>query len=119
MLLGFRKPARVSVESITAALVPDSARAYRCAARHFLIYLGEKYPSICSLNELRHDPHILGWFAHLRSRTPPLAPAVYTCRLLFLRAVLQEPAWTAQIPDPAHLIRREGIHAFRNVRPGH
>lgn len=98
-----------TVESITAALVPDSARAYRGAVRHFLIYLGENYPSVCSLNELRRDPHILGWFAHLRSRTPPLAPAVYSCRLLFLRAILEELAWTAQIPDLAHLIRREDI----------
>jgi site-specific recombinase XerD len=98
-----------TVESITAALVPDSARAYRGAARQFLIYLGENYPSVCSLNELRRDPHILGWFAHLRSRTPPLASAVYSCRLLFLRAILEELAWTAQIPDLTHLIRREDI----------
>lgn len=98
-----------TVESITAALVPDSARAYRCAARHFLIYLSENYPSVCSLNELRRDPHILGWYAHLRSQTPPLATAVYVCRLLFLRAILEELAWTAKIADLAHLIRREDI----------
>ena len=98
-----------TVESITAALVPDSARAYRCAARHFLIYLGENYPSLCLVNELRRDPHILGWYAQLRSQTPPLATAVYVCRLLFLRAILEELAWAAQIPDLAHLIRREDI----------
>lgn len=98
-----------TVESVTAALVPDSARAYRCAARHFLTYLSESYPSVCSLNELRRDPHILGWYAHLRSRTPPLATAVYVCRLLFLRAILEELAWTAQLPDLVRLIRREDI----------
>ena len=98
-----------TVESITAALVPDSVRAYGGAARQFLIYLGEAYPSVCSLNELRRDPHILGWFAHLRSRKPPLASAVYSCRLLFLRAILEELAWSAQIPELAHLIRREDI----------
>ncbi len=98
-----------TVESITAALVPDSARAYRCAARHFLTYLSENYPSVCSLNELRRDPHILGWYAHLRSQTPPLATAVYVCRLLFLRAILEELAWTAQIPHLVRLIRREDI----------
>lgn len=98
-----------TVESVTAALVPDSARAYRCAARHFLTYLSEKYPSVSSLNELRRDTHILGWYAHLRSQTPPLATAVYVCRLLFLRAILEELAWTAQIPDLARLIRREDI----------
>jgi len=98
-----------AIESLTAALAPDSARQYRGAARHFLIYLGEDYPAVCLLNQLRRDPHILGWFAHLRSHTPPLAQAVYVCRLLFLRSILQELAWTAQLPDLAHLIRREDI----------
>ena len=98
-----------AIESLTAALAPDSARQYRGAARHFLIYLGEDHPAVRSLNQLRRDPHILGWFAHLRSHTPPLASAVYVCRLLFLRSILQEFAWTAQLPDLAHLIRREDI----------
>jgi integrase len=98
-----------AIESLTAALTPDSSRQYRGAARHFLIYLGEDYPAVCLLNHLRRDPHILGWFANLRSHTPPLAQAVYVCRLLFLRSILQELAWTAQLPDLAHLIRREDI----------
>jgi integrase len=98
-----------AIESLTAALTQESARQYRGAARHFLIYLGEDHPSVDSLNQLRRDPHILGWFANLRSHTPPLAPAVYVCRLLFLRSILQELAWTAQLPDLAHLIRREDI----------
>jgi hypothetical protein len=61
------------------------------------------------LNQLRRDPHILGWFAHLRSHTPPLAQAVYVCRLLFLRSVLEELARTVQLPDLACLIRREDL----------
>jgi integrase len=98
-----------AIESLTAALTPDSSRQYHGATRHFLLYLGEDYPAVCSLNQLRRDPHILGWFANLRSHTPPLAQAVYVCRLLFLRSILEEIAWTAQLPDLAHLIRREDI----------
>ena len=49
-----------TIESLTAALAPDSARQYRGAARHFLIYLGEDHPAVCSLDQLRRDPHILG-----------------------------------------------------------
>ena len=98
-----------ATESITAALSPDSARQYRGAARHFLIYLGEDHPAVCLLNQLHRDPHILGWFAHLRSHTPPLAQAVYVCRLLFLRSILEELARTAQLPDLAFLIRREDL----------
>ena len=98
-----------AVESLTAAHGPDSARQYRGTARNFLIYLGDTYPAVCSLNQLRRDPHILGWFAHLRSHSPPLAQAVYVCRLLFLRSVLGELARTAQLPDLEYLIRREDL----------
>jgi integrase len=93
---------RRAVESLTAAQVHDSARQYRGTARDFLIYLGDDHPAVCSLNQLRRDPHILGWFTHLRS----LAPAVYISRLMHLRCILEELAWTAQLPDLAHLIRR-------------
>jgi len=92
-----------AVESITAAQVWDSARQYRGTARHFLIYLGEDYPDVTSLSQLRRDPHILGWFTHLRS----LAPAVYISRLMHLRCILEELAWTAQLPELGRLIRRE------------
>ena len=74
-------PFRRAVESLTAAQVLDSARQYRGAARDFLIYLGDDHPAVGSLNQLRRDPHILGWFTHLRS----LAPAVYSSRLMLAR----------------------------------
>jgi hypothetical protein len=96
-----------AIDSLTAALSPASARQYRAVARCFLIYLGEQHPAIASLNQLRRDPHILGWFVDLRSQN--LAAAVYIARLLLMRCILQELAWSAQIPDLAHLIRREDI----------
>jgi integrase len=92
-----------AVESLTAAQVWDSARQYHGTARDFLIYLGDDHPAVRLFDQLRRDPHILGWFAHLR----PLAPAVYISRLMHLRRILQELAWTAQLPELAHLIRRE------------
>ncbi|MGA3237640.1 MAG: tyrosine-type recombinase/integrase [Bryobacteraceae bacterium] len=96
-----------AIDSLTAALSPASARQYRAVARCFLIYLGEDYPAIRSLDQLRRDPHILGWFVDLRSQN--LAPAVYIARLLLMRCMLEELAWSAQIPDLVHLIRREEI----------
>ena len=93
-----------AIESLTAALAPDSARQYRGAARHFLIFLGEDYPAVCSLNQLLRDPHILGWFANLRSHTPPLAQAVYVCRLLFLRSILDD------LQREFHLARSQPRH---------
>jgi integrase len=55
---------------------------------------------------LRRDPHILGWFTHLRSQTPPWRRPS-TSRLTLSACILEELAWTAQLPELAHLIRRE------------
>ena len=98
-----------AIESFTTAQSPDSIRHYRGVARNFLIYLGDDHPSVCSLDQLHRDPHILGWFAHLRSHTPPLAQAVYVYHLVLLRSILEELARTAQLPDLARLIRREDL----------
>jgi integrase len=62
-----------------------------------------------SLEQLRRDPHLLGWMSHLRSKTPPLATSTYILRLIILRPVLDELAWTQQLPQLAHMIRREDI----------
>ena len=98
-----------AIESLTTAQSPDSTRHYRGVARNFLIYLGDDHPSVCSLNQLHRDPHILGWFAHLRSHTPPLAQAVYVYHLVLLRSILEELARTTQLPGLGHLIRREDL----------
>ena len=103
-----------AIDSLTPGLAPASVRQYRAVARSFLIYLGEQHPAIDALNQLRRDPHILGWFVDLRSNhlVPAvyiLVPAVYIARLLLMRCILQELAWDAQLPDLAHLIRREDI----------
>jgi hypothetical protein len=93
-----------AVESLTAGLVYDSARQYRGTVRNFLIYLGDHHPAVCCLDQLRRDPHILGWFHHLHSRTPPLATAVYISRLMHLRCILEELA-------------SRTLRALRNVFP--
>ncbi len=54
-------------------------------------------------------PHILGWMAHLRAKTPPLATASYINLLIALRSVLYELARTHQKPELAHMLRREDL----------
>lgn len=98
-----------AVDSLGAALAPDSVRQYRGTARNFLTYLGTDHPEISALRQLRRDPHILGWMAKLRSQNPPLAPVTYIIRLIFLRGILQELAWSAQLPELAQLLRRQDV----------
>jgi integrase len=98
-----------AVDSLTAALTSESGRQYRGTARHFLTFLRAHYPEVGSLDQLRRDPHILGWLTHLRSQTPPLAVVSYINRLMFLRCILEELAGIAQLPGLAHLLHRQDV----------
>ena len=109
-----------AIDSICAALGPESRRHYRgIVLRNFLRYLGTAHPEVTSLEQLRREPHLLGWMSYLRSQTPPLATSSFIIRLTMLRPVLAELAWTEQLPQLAHLIRREDIphHPQRLARP--
>ena len=95
-----------AVDSITTSLSPDTVRSYRAVTRSFLRYLGADHHEIRSLKQLRRDPHILGWLAHLRSRTPPIVLATHV-NVVRLRHILEELAWNKQMPDLAHLLRHD------------
>jgi integrase len=96
-----------AVDSLSAALNPETTRHYRGTVRKFLTYLGAVHPQVSSLDQLRRDPHLLGWMSVLRSQTPPLATASYSNRLIDLRSIFQELAGTHPLPELAHLIRRQ------------
>ena len=98
-----------ALESLSTALSPTTERIYNIAVRSFLVYLGAQHPRVTSLEQLRRDPHILGWMARMRTQTPPLATSTCIGRLTTLRAIFNELAWTHQLADLAHLIRREDI----------
>jgi integrase len=98
-----------AVDSLCVALGPESTRHYRGTVRNFLSYLGTAHPEVNSLKQLRREPHLLGWMSRLRSQVPPLATSSYINRLIALRPALAELAWTEQLPQLAHLIRREDI----------
>jgi len=100
-----------AVDSFAVSLSPETTRHYRGAARNFLSYLGTDHPEVQRLDQLRREPHILGWMSRLRSQKPVLATASYINRLIALRPVLNELAWTKQLPELAHLLRTRGPSA--------
>jgi integrase len=105
-LTKFFQPA---AESVTTSLGDASITSYRGTVRHFLTYLGGQYPEVHSLNQLRRDPHILGWLALLRSHNPPLAAITRANYVIYLRRMLEELAWTQQLPALAHLLGRDDV----------
>src|SRR5437867_5527178 len=98
-----------AVDSFSVALSPETTRQHRGTARNFLSYLGADHPEVQCLDQLRREPHILGWMSRLHSQAPPLSTASYINRLIALRSICNELAWTEQLPELAHLIRREDI----------
>jgi len=98
-----------AVDSICTALGPASVCSYNEAVRNFLCYLGADYPEVTRLGQLRREPHILGWMSRIRSQKPPLATVTYLGRLIALRGVFNELAWSNKHSELARLIRREDI----------
>jgi integrase len=100
---------RPAAESVTTSLGDASVTSYRGTVRHFLAYLGAQYPGVRSLDQLRRDPHILGWLALLRSHNPPMATITRANYVIYLRRMLEELAWTQQLPALAHLLGRDDV----------
>jgi site-specific recombinase XerD len=100
---------RPAAESVTTSLGDASITSYRGTVRHFLTYLGAQHPEVHSLDQLRRDPHILGWLALLRSHHPPLAAITRANYVIYLRRMLEELAWTQQLPALTHLLGRDDV----------
>ena len=98
-----------AVESVTTSLSDASVTSYRGTVRLFLTYLGAQYPEVHSLEQLRRDPHILGWLALLRAHRPPFATITYANYVIYLRRLLEELAWTQHLPDLTHLLGRDDV----------
>ena len=96
-----------AAQSLTTSLNQEAFRFYHCTIRNFLNFLGAQYPQVQSLQQLRRDPHILAWFTSLRSHQPPLATMTYTIHLFHLRRMLEELAWTEDLPLLARLVLRQ------------
>lgn len=105
------------VESLCTALTSSSKRNYDIVVRSFLVYLGTKHPGVSRLDQLRRDPHILGWMSHLRAQTPPLATATCIGRLFALRTIFHELARTSHLAELAQLLLREDIPRSPHTLP--
>jgi hypothetical protein len=98
-----------AVDSFSVALSPDTIRHYRGTACDFLRFLGLAFPQVNGLEQLRREPHILGWMSHLRSKVRPLSTASYINQLIALRSLFNELAWSEELAELVRLIRREDL----------
>jgi integrase len=106
-----------AAESLTTSLGESSVGEYHGTVHRFLTYLGTHHPEVRSLEQLHRDPHILGWLTQLRSHTPPLAKFTLVARIVRLRRMLEELAWTQQLPALAHLLRPDDVPRRDHLLP--
>jgi site-specific recombinase XerD len=84
----FQQIFQARIQNLAISLQPNTLYPYRATANNFLHYLHAEYPQLCSLSQLRRDPHILGWLRHLRGRVPPLCNATRLSYSICLRRLL-------------------------------
>jgi integrase len=106
-----------AAESLTTALGESSVGEYHGTVHLFLTYLGTHHPQVRSLEQLHRDPHILGWLAQLRSHMPPLAKFTLAARIVRLHRLLEELAWTQQLPALARLLGRDDVPRRDHLLP--
>jgi len=80
------------VDNLALTLRPFTVVKYEYVARHFAAYLSRQFPEVCRLEQLRRDPHMLGFFRWLCELHPPIGNHTRRQRLLCLRRLLNDLA---------------------------
>ena len=81
---------------LAITLTPESVRHYRTSIRTLLRHLAMHYPRIRALEDLRRDPHILGWIHDLAARERALSKVTRFMYLLRVRRLLDDLAASGQ-----------------------
>jgi len=98
-----------AIQSVTTSLSDSSKSSYRTTAEYFLRYLGEHHPGVRVLEQLRRDPHILGWLTSLSSQKPPLVKTTRGLHVLALRRLMEELAWLHNLPALVRLFHPDDV----------
>lgn len=84
------------IDYLAVTLRPRTVQGYRMSIHHLLRYLAMRYPRIHALEDLRRDPHVLGWIRYLAARDPVLSKASRLKYLLCVRRLLIDLAASGQ-----------------------
>jgi site-specific recombinase XerD len=96
------------IHTLAVARRLNTVQAYRVAVRRFLSYLHDAFPQLRRFEQLRRDPHLLGWLRYLCEQDPPLCNKTRRQYLILLRCLLDDLAAHGHHIQP-ELIRREDL----------
>lgn len=80
------------LQIMAATLKPATIRYYRTQANRFLRYLHHRYPELHNPDQLRRNPHMIGWLRSLAEEHPPLTNRSRRAALMCVRRLLDDLA---------------------------
>jgi site-specific recombinase XerD len=103
---------RARLRLLETTLRPATVKRYELTIRLFIGYLRQSFPELRRANQLRRDPHILGWLEHLwlrrvRHSGKPLCNHSRAGHLICLRKLFDLLADHAFPPRPGLLLRED------------
>jgi integrase len=106
---------RARVRLLATTLRPATVRQYEHTVRLFMAYLRTSFPDVRRANQLRRDPHVLGYLEHLWMRRvsysgEPWCAATRAGHLIRLRSLLDLLADHAFPPRPGLLLAEDLPH---------
>ena len=98
-----------AIQSVTTSMSDSSKGRYRTTTEYFLHYLNQHHPGVRTLDQLRRDPHILGWLTWLSSQKPPLVNSTRSLHVISLRRLMEELAWLHDLPTLVRLFHPDDV----------
>jgi site-specific recombinase XerD len=100
---------RARARLLATTLRPATVRQYHCTIRYFMAYLCASFPDLRRADQLRRDPHVLGWLEYLWTRRvsysgKPLSTVSRAAHLIRLRKLFDLLADHAFPPRPGLLL---------------
>ncbi len=108
----FEESLQARVRLLATTLRPATVRHYEHTARVFMAYLRDAFPDVRRADQLRRDPHVLGWLEYLWMRRvghsgKPLGNPTRGAHLIRLRKLLDLLADHAHPPRPGLLLSED------------
>ena len=108
---------QTQIGDLAITLAPGTVRLYRTSIRSLLCYLAMHYPRISALEDLRRDPHILGWIHDLAARERALSKVTRRVYLLQVRRLLGDLAANGQYTVEEGLIVQSDLPRLDQYLP--
>ena len=103
------------VRLLATTLRPSTVKHYAHTVHYFMAYLRQRFPEVQRADQLRRDPHVLGWLEHLwmrriRHSGKPLSASSRAAHLIRLRKLFDLLADHSFPPRPGLLLSQDIPH---------